>query len=156
MATVHYVTRIGLREIAEGRWNTAGATDFRIGLLKGTARPAGIDSQSEVYPLETVADLLAIADVDELTVSGYARMTLDRSNAAIDAGNNRVGLDAGDETLATVAAGESIIGAFVYRHVTDDDDAALWGVLLLDAPGLPTNGSNILTTFADLYRLTAA
>lgn len=156
MATVHYMTRVGLRELAEGRWNTAGATDFRVGLLEGTSRPAGIDSQSEVSPLETVADLLAVTDVDELTVSGYARMTLDRTNAAIDAGNDRVGLDAGDETIPTVATGESIIGAFVYRLVTDDDDSPLWSVLLLDAPGLPTNGSNILATISDLYRLTAA
>lgn len=156
MATVHYPTNRGLLEIAEGRWNSAGAGDIRVGFIAGTSRPAGIDTLAEVADLNTVAELLAVTGVDEPTAAGYARFQLTRTNAAEDDANNRVDLDADNNTMNGVAAGDNIIGWFVFRQVTNDADSPLWSVGLLDAPGLPTNGSNILTTIDDVYRLTAA
>jgi hypothetical protein len=152
MASVHWVTNRGKVEILEGRWNSAGATDIRMGYIQGTSRPTTIDTEAEIQDLNFVSELLALAGVDEPTVGGYARMNLDRVNAAEDDTNNWAALDAGDEVLSSVAAGESIIGGFVLRFVTNDSDSPLWSVWLLDAPGVATNGSNVTAAIADLYR----
>lgn len=154
MASVHWLTNRGKTRLLIGQWDDAGATDIRMGLIQGTSRPATIDSEAEIQDLNFVSELLALAGVDEPTVGGYARMNLDRTNAAEDDTNNRVNLDAGDEVLSSVAAGESIIGGFVYEFVTNDSDSHLYSVWLLDAPGVPTNGSDITVTISDLYRAT--
>jgi hypothetical protein len=153
MASVHWLTNRGKLEIAQGGWDDAGATDIRMGYIQGTSRPASIDSEAEIQDFNFVADLLGAAGVDEPTVGNYARMTLDRTNASEDDTNNWVALDAGNETLSAVAAGESIIGGFIFRQVTNDSDSPLWSVWLLDAPGVATNGSDITATIADLFRL---
>lgn len=155
MATVHWATNKGLLGVAQGDWDDEGATDIRIGLLEGTARPAGIDSLAEVADVNFVTDLLAITDVDEITVSGYSRQNLSRTNAAEDDTNDRVNMDTSNVTFSALAAGESIIGWFVFEFVTDDTDSPVWSVGLLDAPGIPTNGSDITLSITDLYRLSA-
>lgn len=154
MASVHWLTNRGKLELMQGAWDDAGATDIRMGYIQGTSRPAAIDSEAEIQDFNFVADLLGATGVDEPTVTNYARMNLDRTNAAEDDTNNRVNLDAGNETLSAVAAGESIIGGFIYRHVTNDSDSPLYSVWLLDAPGIATNGSDITATITDLYRAT--
>lgn len=152
MASVHWLTNRGKLELLQGRWDSAGATDIRMGYIQGTSRPAAIDSEAEIQDFNFVADLLGATGVDEPTVTNYARMQLDRTNWTENDTDNRAEADAGNETLSAVGAGESIIGGFVYRHVTDDSDSPLWSVWLLDAPGVATNGSDITATIADLYR----
>lgn len=152
MASVHWFTNRGKLEIVQGYWDDAGATDIVMGYIAGTARPASIDSEAEIQDFNFVDELLGATGVDELTVSGYSRMVLTRAAAAEDDTNNRVNMDTDNETLADVVAGESIIGGFVCRVVTNDADSPLWSVFLLDAPGVPANGSDITATIADLYR----
>lgn len=155
MASVHWLTNRGKLLLMQGAWDDLGATDIRMGYIQGTSRPAAIDTEAEIQDLDFVSELLAATGVDEPTVTNYARMQLDRTNAAEDDTNNRVNLDADDETLSSVAAGESIIGGFVYHHVGSDDSAnPLISVWLLDAPGIATNGSDITATITDLYRAT--
>lgn len=152
MASVHWFTNRGKLENMQGAWDDAGATDIRMGYIQGTSRPATIDSEAEVQDLNFVDALLALAGVDEPTVANYARMTLDRTNWVEDDTNNWAAADAGNETLSAVGAGESIIGGFIFRFVTNDSDSPLWSVWLLDAPGIATNGSDITATITDLYR----
>lgn len=152
MATDHWLTNKGKLSLLQGDWDDEGATDIRVGLLAGTTRPTGIDTAAEVADINFVTDLLAATGVDEITVSGYARQNLTRSVATEDDTNDRVNMDASDVTFTALAAGESIIGVFVFEFVTNDTDSPVYSVVLLDAPGIPTNGSDISLTISDLYR----
>lgn len=148
----HWLTNRGKLLLLQGAWDDLGATDIRMGYIAGAAVPAAMDTEAEIQDLNFVSELLALTGVDEPTASGYARMTLDRTNATEDDTNNRVNMDAGNETLSSVAAGDNIIAGFVYYHVGADDSAnPLMSVFTLDA-AVPTNGSDITATIADLYR----
>lgn len=152
MASVNWLTNKGKLKLIQGDWDDVGATLIRLGLINGTTRPTGIDTAIEVADINFVTDFLAATGVAELTVSGYSRQNLTRSNATEDDANDRVNMDASDVVISGVAAGETIIGGFVYEFVTNDTDSPVISVFLLDAPGIPTNGSDITLTITDLYR----
>jgi hypothetical protein len=148
----HWLTNRGKLILMQGGWDDLGATDLRMGYVEGTSVPAAADTEAELQDLNFVADFLALTGVDEPTAANYARMTLDRTNATEDDTNNRVNMDAGNETLSAVATGDDIIGGFVFQLVTNDADSPLLSVFWLDPPGVPTNGSDITATITDLYR----
>lgn len=153
MATVHYLTNRGKLKLLQGDWDDSGGTAIRMGLIKGTARPAAIDTEAEIQDFNFVDDLLNATGVDEPTASGYARSNLTRTNWAEDDTNNYANAVAADVVLSAVANnGESVIGGFYYEFVTNDADSHLLSVWLLDAPGVPFNGSDITIDHADVYR----
>jgi hypothetical protein len=147
----HFLTNKGKLLLVQGLWDDAGASAVRIGLFQGATFDVDIDTQAEVNDLNTVTDLLAVAT--ELTSGGYARQNLVRTNAAEDDTNDRVNLDAADVVFSTVAVGQTVPGGFWYDATTDTNDTTrlLCGVFSFATP-LPTNGSNITLTIADLVR----
>lgn len=155
MAAHHWLSNRGKLILMQGGWDDAGATIFRFGLLAGAATPAAIDTEAEIQDLNTVDELLALTGVDEITVGGYARQNLSRTNAAEDDTNNRVNLDAADATFTALVAGETTYGFFWYDATTDTNDTTrlLMGVGEF-ATAIPTNGSNIVATITDLVRAT--
>lgn len=152
MASVNWLTNKGKLKLVQGSWDDSGGTAIRMGLINGTVRPTGIDTAIEVADINFVTDFLAATGVAELTVAGYSRQNLTRSAATEDDANDRANLDASDVVISGVAAGETIIGGFIYEFVTNDTDSPVISVFLLDAPGIPTNGSDITLTITDLYR----
>lgn len=149
----HFLTNRGKLLLVQGKWDSAGATAIKIGLLQGAAVPASIDTAGEIADLNTVTDLLGSAGVAEVTGGTYARLSLTRTNATEDDTNDRVNIDASDVTWTAAPAGETIVGAFYYDATTDTNDTTriLWGVAWF-ASGVPTNGSDFTLTIADLVR----
>jgi hypothetical protein len=149
----HWLTNRGKLLLMQGHWDDAGATVIRLGLLAGAAIPAAIDTEAEVQDLNTVDDLLVLTGVDEPVAGWYSRKNLTRTNAAEDDTNNRVNLDAADVTWTAATAGTSIYGAFWYDATTDTTDVTrlLMGVITF-ASVVPTNGSDLTLTIADLVR----
>lgn len=156
MASVHWITNKGLLNLMQGEWDDLGATAIRVLLFNGTTRPTGIDTLLEVADINFVTDLLAATGVVEMAAAGYARQNLTRTNWTEDDGNDRANADASNITISAVAAGEDVIGGAVFEFVTNDTDSPVYSVFLLDAPGIPTNGSDITLTITDLYRATSA
>jgi hypothetical protein len=149
----HWLTNRGKLLLMQGHWDDAGATVIRLGLLAGAAIPAAIDTEAEVQDLNTVDDLLVLTGVDEPVAGWYTRKNLTRTNAAEDDTNNRVNLDAADVTWTAATAGTSIYGAFWYDATTDTTDVTrlLMGVITFGSV-VPTNGSDLTLTIADLVR----
>lgn len=155
----HYLTNRGKLLIVNGLWDEAGASALRVGLLEGAAIPAAIDTEAEVQDLNTVGELLALTGVDEPVSVWYTgqgtqgRLNLVRTGFTEDDAENRAEADAGDLLWTSATAGDDIYGGFWYDATTDTDDTTriLCGVFLLPAV-VPTNGSNLTLTIADLVR----
>lgn len=155
----HYLTNKGKLLLLQGAWDDAGSTAIRVGLLLGGSIPTAIDTQAEIDDLNTVGELLALTGVDEPSSSWYTgqgtagRMNLSRTNAAEDDTNNRVNLDAADVTWNSATVGDSLYGGFWYDATTDTNDTTrlLMGVILFGSV-VPTNGSNLTLSIADLVR----
>jgi hypothetical protein len=148
----NFLTNRGKLNLVQGKWDTAGATAVKIGLLK-TAIGSGADTAAEVADFNTVADLTAATGVVEAAFAGYTRKSLTRTNATEDDTNDRVNMDASDVTWTAAPTGETIVGFFYYDATTDTNDTTriLWGVGYF-ASGVPTNGSDLTLTIADLIR----
>lgn len=149
----NWLTNRGKLLLLQGHWDDAGATVIRLGLLSGASIPTGIDTEAEIQDLNTVDDLLVITSVDEPAGGWYSRKNLSRTNAAEDDTNNRVNLDAADVTWTAATAGTNVYGAFYYDATTDTNDTTriLMGVILFGSV-VPTNGSDLTLTIADLIR----
>ncbi len=152
----HWMTNRGKLLIAQGAWDDAGGTVFRMGLLSnGTGTvPTAIDTEGEIQDMAFVSTLLAAAN-EECAVSGYSRQNLSRTNAAQDDTNNRANLVAAAVVFTTLATGTIIYGGFIYEATTDTNDGTrqLVSVFTL-SPTIPTNGSNVtITPATDLYRV---
>jgi hypothetical protein len=149
----NWLTNRGKLLLMQGHWDDAGATVIRLGLLSGASIPTGIDTEAEIQDLDTVDALLTITSVDEPAGGWYSRKNLSRTNAAEDDTNNRVNLDAADVTWTAATAGTNVYGAFYYDATTDTNDTTrlLMGVILFGSV-VPTNGSDLTLTIADLIR----
>lgn len=122
-----------------------GTTDLRIGLLKTLA------SHANVPDINFIADMEAHADFAELTVSGYSRQTLTGEAATEDDTNDRSNIDADNPTFSALAAGETIVGCFIFIHTGSDATASV--LFIYDLTSTPTNGGDFLVTIADFVRL---
>lgn len=108
------------------------AADLRVLLLK-TAAPT-VDTNF-------VSDISA----NEITVSGYARQTLAGETVTEDDTNDFAYLDATDPTFSALVAGETVIGAVLFRHTGADATAPVYAYY--DVTDTPTNGSDITIVF---------
>jgi hypothetical protein len=155
----HWLTNRGKLILLQGGWDDSAGTVFKLGLLEGAAIPAAIDTEAEIQDLNTVAELLALTGVDEpasawyTSVGASGRVNLTRTNAAEDDTNNRVNLDADNVTYPSATLGDDIYGGYWYDGTTDTNDTTrlLCGVFLF-ASVIPTNGSDLTLTIADLIR----
>jgi len=148
----HYVTNRGKLLLAQGDWDDAGASTYYIGLLAGSTIPVGIDTEAEIQDLNTVADLLGVASVDEPAGGWYARQNLSRTAAAEDDTNNRVNLGCVDPVWAAATAGTDIYGAYIAKEIGADSADELMSVILLGSV-TTTNGGSFTLDFTDVYRI---
>lgn len=129
--------------MASGQYTKALELAAAGGVLwtSGTIRVLLVDSSYAYDPDHaTVADVIA----DELGVSGYARATLASKTATLDAGNNRVSLDAADVTFSALGVGATIGGAVVFRRAGGADDNADPLLAFVDLNDLVTNGGDVV------------
>ena len=90
-----------------------------------------------------VADL--VPGTNEITGGGYLRQTLGSKTFVQDDPNDRAEARNNELTFLTVAAGQTIGAAVVYREVTTDADSVLVGYY--DLPDTPTDGSDVKLRF---------
>ena len=122
-----------------------GTTDLRIGLLKTLA------AHTNVPDINFIADMEAHADFAELTVAGYARIALTGEAAAEDDANDRSNIDSDNVAFGALTAGETIVGAFIFKEGASD--AAREVVAIYDLTSTPTNGGTITVNVVDFLRL---
>lgn len=109
------------------------AADLRMLLLK-TAGPT-VDTN-------VVADIVA----NEITVSGYARQALAGETVTEDDTGDFAYLDAVDPVWTSLAAGETIVFAVLFRQTGSDATAPVYcGYDIVDTA---TNGGDITISFA--------
>lgn len=123
--------------------------DLRMGLLKTLA------GHTNVPDLASVAAMEAHADFAELTtgeVASYARQALGSLASTQDDTNDRANVDAANASFGNLETGGTIVGAFIYRHVTNDSDSPVLGIY--DLTSTPTNGGPVSVTIADFLRIT--
>lgn len=125
---------------------SGGAADLRM--LLANNPPA---SAAAAYDLNFVSQVTA----DELTGTGYSRITL-ANETALENDTTDVGaLDADDPSAQTLASNNgTIAGGWVYRQVTNDADSIL--LVWLDTTDLACNGGNVQVQFAAAGLLTIA
>lgn len=116
-----------------------GTTDLRFGFLKTLA------GHTNVPDINFIADMEAHADFAELTASGYGRVALtSEAGSEVDASDWAL-IDADDIVhSANIAAGETIVGGFVYIHTGNDTTAAV--LQIHDLTATPTNGGPVTVT----------
>lgn len=155
----HWLTNRGKLLLAQGAWDDGAAGLFKVRLLSnGTGVvPIAMDTEAEIQDLATVSALLGLSGVTEVAVAGYTAggIALTRSNFTQDDTNNRAAADAANVVFSGLATGTSIYGGFICEISTDTSDATrqLVSVFTL-ATAIPTNGSDVTLTIADLYYLT--
>ena len=124
-----------------------GTTDLRMGLLKTLA------AHTNVPEVNFVSDMESHADFAEVTASGYARVALTGEAATeFDAASDFAGIAMSAVVFAAIAAGETIVGAFVYKEGASD--AAREVLAIYDVtPNIPTNGSTVTINAGDFARI---
>lgn len=135
-----------------GWWTNKGKADLAGGGIAGREFRL-ILAKTAPASAAAAADLNFVSQIvaNELTVAGYARKTLAGVVTAEDDANDRATVDATDPTTyATLAAGETIVGGWIARRITNGVDAdatdILWTWLAL-APTIPTNGGDVSLAF---------
>lgn len=110
------------------------AADLRVLLLKSSGTPT--------------ADTNFISDVvaDEISVAGYARQALAGESVTEDDTNDFAYLDATDPNFATLAVGQTVGWACLYRHTGADATAPIYANY--DVTDTPTNGGDIGIVFS--------
>jgi len=123
----------------------ASGVDLRMGLLKTLA---GV---TNVPDINFIADMESHADFAEVTASGYARVALTGEASTEDDANDRANVDADNVAFAAIAAGETIVGVFIFEHTGSDATAKVVGIYDI-SPTIPTNGGPVTINVADFLR----
>lgn len=126
------VTNKCLFELFTGDANL-DAADLRVMLIK---------SNAPTVDTNFVSDIVA----GELTVGGYARQALAGETVTEDDTLDFAYLDATDPTFTALVAGETIIGAILFRHTGADATAPVY--CYYDTTDTPTNGGDITIVFS--------
>lgn len=89
-----------------------------------------------------VSDVVA----NEISVAGYSRQALTTESITEDDANDMAYLDADDVVFASLAAGQTVGGAVLYKF--NAADAAAEVIAFYDVTDTPTNGGNITIQWA--------
>jgi hypothetical protein len=116
-----------------------GTTDIRMGLLKTFA------GTTNVPDINFISDMESHADFAELTgASGYARTALtNEAGSEVDASDWAL-IDCDDVAFGALAAGDTIVGYFIFIHTGSDATASVLQMGSLTST--PTNGSTVTVT----------
>jgi hypothetical protein len=146
------VTNRGKARIAAGAWTSA---TMKVLILEGATLSSSLPGGALDPDLDTVADLLAVSTVAEMSGTNYSRQTIGSCTITQDDTNNRAGLDGDDVLWAELDAG--IVLAFaIYEDGANDAARNLIAVIDTATPTLPraSNGGDFTLQIDDLIRLT--
>ena len=125
-----------------------GTTVLKMGLLKTCANVA-----TSAPDINFISDMEAHADYAELTASGYARVTVPGGAAAENDGSDYANISMTAVNFAAISAGETIVGAFIFRD-TGVADTTREVIAIYDiSPSIPTNGSTVTINAGDFARI---
>jgi len=128
----------GLEEVGKAATDLDGS-DLRIMLVRETY----VANKDHLFVDDgTPDDPLS----HELGVAGYTRIALANKVIARDDVNDFAYLDADDPVWASLATGQTIGGAVLYRHVGADTVNPL--IAFYDVTNTPTNGGQVTHQFA--------
>ncbi len=113
-------------ELARGNIDNV-ADDIRVLLLKSSTPDQDLDFVVDLVPA-----------TNEVTVSGYARQVLGSKVVTEDDTLDRADIDAGKAVFASLAAGETITWAIVFKFITNDAASIL--LYAFDVADTATNG----------------
>lgn len=132
------VYNIGKEQIANGAIDLDTST-IKVLLTKSTyvanADHGAIDDGSADDPQS-----------HEISVAGYSRQTLATRTVTKDNTNDRAYLDADDATFASLASGQTIGGAIIFKDTGADNTSI--PIAFFDLTDTPTNGGNIVVQWA--------
>lgn len=111
------------------------AADLRMLLLKSATPTADTNVVDDLVP-----------GTNELTVTGYARHTLSGEAVTEDDTNDFAYLDATDPVFSSLASGETITWAILFRHTGADSTAPVYAAY--DLTDTATNGGDVTIQFA--------
>lgn len=102
-----------------------------------------------------------VPGTNEISVSGYARQTLSGVALTENDTNDRGEAEANQVTFSSLAAGQTIGAAVVYKRASagSDTDASDWLIGYYDVTDTPTNGGDVVIQFdsaspGDFLRIT--
>lgn len=152
MATGHMLTNKGKLKLMQGDWDDAAGTEMRFAYVVN--QHASMDTAVEVADLNFLNEAVGAALSVEATFTNYARQTLTRSNATEDDTNDRVNMDASDNTITSAggATNNTLVGACHYEEAGGTDATRILMSIDWFATSLATNGGNLTYAITDLYR----
>lgn len=101
------------------------------------------------YTFDENHDFVDDISASEISLTGYSRQTLAGKSVNWDNTNKRAYIDATDPNWASIAAGDTIGGAVIYRQTGGNDSTPANDdlVCFLDPTDLVTNGSSVTLQF---------
>jgi hypothetical protein len=125
-----------------------GTTALKVGLLKTCANVA-----TSTPDINFITDMEAHADFAELTAAGYARVALPGGAATENDASDYASIAMTAVNFSAISAGETIVGAFIYRD-TGGSDTTREVIAIYDiSPSIPTNGSTVTINAGDFARI---
>lgn len=125
-----------------------GTTVLKMGLLKTCANVA-----TSGPDINFITDMEAHADYAELTASGYVRITLPGAASTENDASDYASIAFTAAVFAAISAGETIVGAFIYKD-TGGADTTREVIAIYDiSPSIPTNGSTVTINAGDFARI---
>lgn len=111
------------------------AATLKVLLLKSATPDADTNFVTDLTP-----------GTNEISVAGYSRQTLSGVTVTEDDANDFAYVDATDPVFSSLATGQTITWAVLFRFVTNDTDSPVY--CNYDVADTPTNGGNITIVFA--------
>lgn len=119
------ITNKGLYELAEAL-SDLGSADLRIMLMRTS------------YTFSPTHDVINDVVAHEITVTNYSRQALAGETVVEDDTSHRAYLDANDLTFSGLGTGQTIGGAYLFRHTGSDATAPV--IAFIPITATPTNG----------------
>lgn len=118
-----------------------------INYLSNTIRAMLMQSS---YSANPDSDFVSDVSASEVSVSGYARLTLASKTVTLDDTNDRAAYDGADLTFTALAAGQNVGGVLLYQQTGGNDSSPGDDILIayceLASP-IATNGGDITMVF---------
>lgn len=129
-----------------GIWN--GSIDLLNDTIKialiGTSTPYSFDKDHTSMTTPAASEVV-VSSGYQVGFSGTGRKTLSNKSVTKDNTNDRVVFDADDPSAWTLASGDTVASAIVYKH--DTNDATSIPIAFLDGSDVATNGGTITVTY---------
>lgn len=124
-----------------GLWTNAGKADFALHGVSGTdLRVLLINNTNHTFDVDR--DFVTQVTAWEASGAGYVRKSISGASTVEDDALNVARVVATALTNYTSASFGTVIGGYIYRHITNDANHILWMWLPL-VPAVVTNGGTL-------------